>query len=140
MHQCIAAREWKGRRLAGLVLLRPQGYDGQGPEHSSSRIERYLQLCSSDNMQVANCTTPANYFHILRRQLHRRSRKPLVIFTPKSLLRHKRVLSTPEQMSDGTTFHRVLLDDAEIAGGDVPRLKPDEAISRVVLCHGTVYY
>ncbi|MBT5374561.1 MAG: 2-oxoglutarate dehydrogenase E1 component, partial [Rhodospirillaceae bacterium] len=107
--------------------------EGQGPEHSSGRIERYLQLCAEDNIQVANCTTPASYFHILRRQVRRPFRKPLVIFTPKSLLRHKLCASTLKEMGADSTFHRVLWDD----GTD---LYPDKKIKRVVLCSGKVYY
>ena len=100
----------------GPRLLLPHGYEGQGPEHSSARLERYLQLCAEDNMQVANCTTPANYFHILRRQLMRDFRKPLILMTPKSLLRHKRACLALDELADGTSFHRVLWDDAAVAG------------------------
>ena len=115
--QFISSGERKWLRMSGLVCLLPHGYEGQGPEHSSARLERFLQLCAEDNWQVANCTTPANYFHILRRQLHRKFRKPLVIMTPKSLLRHKRVVSDLAEMAAGTTFHRVLWDDAQVAPG-----------------------
>ena len=126
--------------MSGLVCLLPHGYEGQGPEHSSARLERFLQLCAEDNWQVANCTTPANYFHILRRQLHRKFRKPLVLMTPKSLLRHKRVVSELAEMGPGTTFHRVLWDDAQSRPGEKIKLKPDDEIRRVVLCSGKVYY
>ncbi len=142
--QFISSGERKWLRMCGLVLLLPHGYEGQGPEHSSARIERYLQLSAEDNWQIANCTTPANYFHILRRQLHRKFRKPLVLFTPKSLLRHKRVVSSLEEMSLDTTFHRVLWDDADTQHHPSTRtpidLKKDEEIKRVVLCSGKVYY
>jgi 2-oxoglutarate dehydrogenase E1 component len=112
-----------------------------GPEHSSARIERFLQSCAEDNMQVVNCTTPANYFHALRRQLHRTFRKPLIVFTPKSLLRHKKCVSALEEMSSGTSFHRVLWDDAEMKNGlTEAKLKPDAEIKRVVMCSGKVYF
>ena len=130
--QFISSGERKWLRMSGLVCLLPHGYEGQGPEHSSARLERFLQLCAEDNWQVANCTTPANYFHILRRQLHRAFRKPLILMTPKSLLRHKRVVSRLDEMGPGTTFHRVLWDDTF--------RKPEEEIKRVVLCSGKVYY
>jgi 2-oxoglutarate dehydrogenase E1 component len=122
------------------VCLLPHGYEGQGPEHSSARLERFLQQSAEDNWQVANCTTPANYFHILRRQLHRKVRKPLILMTPKSLLRHKRVVSTIEDFGPGTSFHRVLWDDAQTGANEKIKLKPDAEIKRVVLCSGKVYY
>ena len=144
MDQFISSGERKWLRMSGLVLLLPHGYEGQGPEHSSARIERFLQLSAEDNWQVANCTTPANYFHVLRRQLHRNFRKPLIVFTPKSLLRHKRVTSRIEEFAPGTTFHRVLWDDADAArvnrGPTGLALKPDKEIRRIVLCSGKVYY
>jgi len=93
-------------------MLLPHGYEGQGPEHSSARLERFLQLCAGENIQVVNCTTPSNYFHVLRRQMHREFRKPLVVMTPKSLLRHKRCMSDISEFSIKSTFHRVLEDDA----------------------------
>ncbi len=130
--QFIASGESKWMRMSGLVMLLPHGYEGQGPEHSSARIERFLQLCADDNIQVANCTTPAQYFHVLRRQVNRNFRKPLVIFTPKSLLRHKLAVSSLAEMSTGSTFHRVLYDNE--------KLVPDAAVKRVVLCSGKVYY
>jgi 2-oxoglutarate dehydrogenase E1 component len=126
--------------MSGLVLLLPHGYEGQGPEHSSARLERYLQLCAEDNWQIANCTTPANYFHILRRQLHRGFRKPLVLMTPKSLLRHKRVVSNLAQLGPGTSFHRLLWDDAQFLPDQAIKLVADDKIRRVVLCSGKVYY
>ncbi|RMD89752.1 MAG: 2-oxoglutarate dehydrogenase E1 component [Alphaproteobacteria bacterium] len=139
--QFIASGEAKWLRMSGLVMLLPHGYEGQGPEHSSARLERYLQLCAEDNMQVANCTTPANYFHILRRQMHRNFRKPLVLMTPKSLLRHKRAVSRLEDMGPATQFHRLLDDDAEHDRDTTSlRLRPDRDIRRVVLCTGKVYY
>jgi 2-oxoglutarate dehydrogenase E1 component len=136
--QFIAPGEAKWLRMSGLVLLLPHGYEGQGPEHSSARIERYLQLCAEENMIVANCTTPANYFHILRRQLLRDFRKPLIMFTPKSLLRHKKCVSKIEDFTnDG--FHRVLLDSSE-TDNDESLLLPDKEIKKVILCSGKVYY
>ena len=137
--QFISSGERKWLRMSGLVLLLPHGYEGQGPEHSSARLERYLQMCAEDNMQVANCTTPSNYFHILRRQLRREIRKPLVLMTPKSLLRHKRCTSRLEEMGEGTSFHRILYDDAQLPGAET-RLVADDRIRRVVLCTGKVYY
>jgi len=138
--QFISSGERKWLRMSGLVMLLPHGYEGQGPEHSSARLERYLQMCAEDNMQVANCTTPANYFHILRRQVHRNFRKPLIIMTPKSLLRHKRAVSTLADMGEGTSFHRILWDDAERGGATSIQLRPDSEITRVLLCSGKVYY
>ncbi|MDZ4762590.1 MAG: 2-oxoglutarate dehydrogenase E1 component [Alphaproteobacteria bacterium] len=139
--QFISSGERKWLRMSGLVCLLPHGYEGQGPEHSSARLERFLQMCAQDNMQVANCTTPANYFHILRRQIHRDFRKPLIVMTPKSLLRHKRAVSSFTDMGAGTTFHRVLWDDAETDGRQAEvRLAPDGDIRRVVMCSGKVYY
>ncbi|HEX3430383.1 MAG TPA: 2-oxoglutarate dehydrogenase E1 component [Rhizomicrobium sp.] len=138
--QFIASGEMKWLRMCGLVLLLPHGYEGQGPEHSSARIERFLQLCAQDNMQVAYCTTPANYFHVLRRQVHRPFRKPLVLMTPKSLLRHKRVVSHLADFATGSGFHRILWDGAEAEPGSSLALAADNAIARVVLCTGKVYY
>jgi 2-oxoglutarate dehydrogenase E1 component len=137
--QFLSAGERKWLRMSGLVMLLPHGYEGQGPEHSSARLERYLQLCAEDNWQVANCTTPANYFHILRRQLHRSFRKPLVLMTPKSLLRHKQVVSNLVDFGPASTFHRVLWDHAQNGLTQV-KLVPDADIKRVVLCTGKVYY
>jgi 2-oxoglutarate dehydrogenase E1 component len=138
--QFISSGERKWLRLSGLVCLLPHGYEGQGPEHSSARLERFLQMCAEDNMQVANCTTPANYFHILRRQLKRDIRKPLILMTPKSLLRHKRAVSRLDEMGSGTTFHRLLWDDAQMLPDEKIKLVPDDKIRRVVLCSGKVYY
>jgi 2-oxoglutarate dehydrogenase E1 component len=138
--QFVSSGERKWLRMSGLVCLLPHGYEGQGPEHSSARLERYLQMSAEDNWQVANCTTPANYFHILRRQLHRNFRKPLILMTPKSLLRHKRVVSDIADLGPGTTFHRVLWDDAQARQGEKITLVADGDIRRVVLCSGKVYY
>ncbi|MBU6252755.1 MAG: 2-oxoglutarate dehydrogenase E1 component, partial [Alphaproteobacteria bacterium] len=129
--QFIAAGESKWLRANGLVMLLPHGYEGQGPEHSSARLERYLQLCAEDNIQVANCTTPANYFHILRRQMHRQFRKPLIIMTPKSLLRHKMAVSKVEDFLDQSHFMRILSD---------PWAPADKDVKRLVLCSGKVAY
>ncbi|MBN8533644.1 MAG: 2-oxoglutarate dehydrogenase E1 component [Rhizobiales bacterium] len=137
--QFIGSGERKWLRMSGLVCLLPHGYEGQGPEHSSARLERFLQLCAEDNMQVANCTTPANYFHILRRQLKRDFRKPLILMTPKSLLRHKRCVSDLSEFAADSSFHRILKDDAE-AGRSTTKLKADAKIRRVILCSGKVYY
>ncbi|UNC15131.1 2-oxoglutarate dehydrogenase E1 component [Acidiphilium multivorum] len=130
--QFIAAGESKWLRMSGLTLLLPHGYEGQGPEHSSARPERFLQLCAENNMAVCNITTPANYFHALRRQLKRNFRKPLIIMTPKSLLRHKLAVSTLEDMTNGSAFRTVIPEtDALVA---------PEKVRRVVLCSGKVYY
>ncbi len=141
--QFISSGEAKWLRMSGLVMLLPHGYEGQGPEHSSARLERYLQMCGGDNWIVANCTTPANYFHILRRQLHRSYRKPLVLMTPKSLLRHKLAVSDAADFVEGSSFHRVLWDDADDrhrTGKSDAKLKADKDIKRVVMCSGKVYY
>jgi 2-oxoglutarate dehydrogenase E1 component len=138
--QFISSGERKWLRMSGLVCLLPHGYEGQGPEHSSARLERFLQSCAEDNWQIGNCTTPANYFHVLRRQLLRKFRKPLILMTPKSLLRHKRVVSRIEDMGPGTTFHRLLWDDAEHKPDQKITLVRDEEIARVVLSSGKVYY
>jgi 2-oxoglutarate dehydrogenase E1 component len=132
--QFVSSGERKWLRMSGLVCLLPHGYEGQGPEHSSARLERFLQLCAEDNMQVAYCSTPANYFHILRRQLKRDFRKPLILMTPKSLLRHKRAVSTLADLSGESSFHRLLWDD------NAGNLQKDSKIRRVVLCSGKVYY
>lgn len=128
--QFICSAESKWQRMNGLVLLLPHGYEGQGPEHSSARLERYLQLCAENNMQVCNLTTPAQYFHALRRQMHRRFRKPLVIMSPKSLLRHKLAVSSPHDLVAGS-FHNV-----------IPEAEPIDArkVRRVIFCSGKVYY
>jgi len=138
--QFISSGERKWLRMSGLVCLLPHGYEGQGPEHSSARLERFLQMCAEDNMQVANCTTPANYFHILRRQLKRDIRKPLILMTPKSLLRHRRAVSRLEELGPETFFHRLLWDDAQLQFDEKIKLVPDDKIRRVVLCSGKVYY
>jgi 2-oxoglutarate dehydrogenase E1 component len=138
--QFISSGERKWLRMSGLVCLLPHGYEGQGPEHSSARLERFLQMCAEDNMQVANCSTPANYFHILRRQLKREIRKPLILMTPKSLLRHKRAVSRLDELGPDTTFHRVLFDDAQMLPDEKVKLVADDKIRRVVLCSGKVYF
>ncbi|HUI15337.1 MAG TPA: 2-oxoglutarate dehydrogenase E1 component [Xanthobacteraceae bacterium] len=138
--QFISSGERKWLRMSGLVCLLPHGYEGQGPEHSSARLERFLSMCAEDNMQVANCTTPANYFHILRRQLKRDFRKPLILMTPKSLLRHKRAVSRLDEMGPDTSFHRLLWDDAQKQPDEKIRLVADDKIRRVVACSGKVYF
>ncbi len=138
--QFISSGESKWLRMSGLVCLLPHGFEGQGPEHSSARLERFLQMCGQDNWIVANCSTPANYFHILRRQMHRSYRKPLVLMTPKSLLRHKLAVSKAEDFTTGSSFHRVLWDDAERGGNSETTLVSDDKIKRVVMCSGKVYY
>jgi 2-oxoglutarate dehydrogenase E1 component len=138
--QFISAGERKWLRMSGLVCMLPHGYEGQGPEHSSARLERYLQLCAEDNMQVVYCTTPANLFHALRRQLKRKFRKPLIAMTPKSMLRNKRAVSMLDAFGPGTSFHRLLWDHAETHGGEKITLAKDDKIRRVVLCSGKVYY
>jgi 2-oxoglutarate dehydrogenase E1 component len=137
--QFINSGESKWLRMSGLVCLLPHGYEGQGPEHSSARPERFLQMSANDNWIVANCSTPSNYFHILRRQLHRDFRKPLILMTPKSLLRHPMCVSNAEDFTTGSAFHRVLWDDAQKGHSEL-ELKPDAKIKRVVLCSGKVYY
>jgi 2-oxoglutarate dehydrogenase E1 component len=129
--QFIASGESKWLRANGLVMLLPHGYEGQGPEHSSARLERYLQLCAEDNIQIANITTPANYFHILRRQMHRSFRKPLIIMSPKSLLRHKMAVSTVDEFLDNSHFMRILSD---------PWAPKDKDVRRLVLCSGKVAF
>jgi 2-oxoglutarate dehydrogenase E1 component len=130
--QFIASGEAKWLRMSGLVMLLPHGYEGQGPEHSSARPERFLQLCAEDNMQVVNCTTPANYFHVLRRQMLRKFRKPLIIMTPKSLLRHKLAVSSLADMGKGTHFQRIIPESA--------KLVKDDKVTRVLITSGKVYY
>lgn len=129
--QFISSGEIKWLRMSGLTMLLPHGFEGQGPEHSSARLERFLQQCGEDNWQVVNATTPANYFHVLRRQIHRDFRKPLIMFTPKSLLRHKLCVSTLADMGKGTTFQRVIPEVEKLT---------DKSVKRVVLTSGKVYY
>jgi len=139
--QFISSGESKWGRASGLVMLLPHGYEGQGPEHSSARLERFLQLCAGENIQVVNCTTPSNYFHVLRRQMHREFRKPLIIMTPKSLLRHKKCISNISEFSKKNTFHRVLEDDAYLKVNNLLELKKkDDKIQKVVMCSGKIYY
>jgi len=138
--QFIASGERKWSRASGLVMLLPHGYEGQGPEHSSARLERFLQLCAHENIQVMNCTTPANYFHALRRQIHRDFRKPLIIMTPKSLLRNKRCTSNIEDFNKKNTFHRILKDHAKVGGYGLIKLQEDKKIKKVVLCSGKIYF
>ena len=130
--QFITTGERKWLRMSGLTLLLPHGHEGQGSEHSSSRLERFLQMCAEDNIQVVNCTSPANYFHVLRRQLHRDFRKPLIIMTPKSTLRHKKNVSSIDQFINGSTFHRVLREEISE--------QEEKQINRVLLCSGKIYF
>jgi len=130
--QFISAGEHKWLRMSGITLLLPHGYEGQGPEHSSARLERYLQMCAEDNMQVCVPSTPANYFHMLRRQVRRNFRKPLIVMTPKSLLRHKACVSSLAEFGPGSSFHRVIADDAKLVAAS--------KVKRIVLCSGKVYY
>ncbi len=130
--QFICSGEIKWLRMCGLVMLLPHGYEGQGPEHSSARLERFLQLCGEDNMQVVNCTTPANFFHALRRQLHRKFRKPLVVMTPKSLLRHKLCVSQLDEFEPGGSFQRIF--------PEVDALTADKKVSKLIFTSGKVYY
>ena len=130
--QFITTGERKWLRMSGLTLLLPHGHEGQGPEHTSSRLERFLQMCAEDNIQVANCTSPANYFHILRRQLHRKFRKPLVILTPKSTLRHKKNVSSIDDFINGSTFHRVLRNEIT--------KEEEKKINRLIICSGKLYF
>ena len=130
--QFIASGELKWLRMCGLVMLLPHGYEGQGPEHSSARLERYLQLCAQDNIQVCMPTTPANYFHVLRRQMHRPFRKPLIVMTPKSLLRNKECVSTLAEMGPGSSFRRIMIETDQLT--DAAKVR------RVVLCSGKVYF
>jgi len=130
--QFITTGERKWLRMSGLTLLLPHGHEGQGPEHTSSRIERFLQMCAEDNIQVANCTSPANYFHLLRRQLLRNFRKPLVILTPKSTLRHKRNVSIKDYFINGSTFHRVLREEIT--------KEKEKKINRIIICSGKLYF
>jgi 2-oxoglutarate dehydrogenase E1 component len=127
--QYLSSAEDKWRRMNGLVMLLPHGYEGQGAEHSSARMERFLALCAELNMQVANCTTPANFFHLLRRQLKRPFRKPLIVFTPKSLLRHPKCVSAIDAFTSGSFME--VIDDTQT--------KPDQ-VQRVVFCTGKIYY
>ena len=126
---------------SSLVMLLPHGYEGQGPEHSSGRLERFLQLCAKENLQVMNCTTPANYFHALRRQMHRDFRKPLIMMTPKSLLRNKYCVSNLEDFSKKNSFHRILWDHAiDSKSKGFIKLKKPKDINKVIICSGKVYF
>ena len=138
--QFISSGESKWSRASGLVMLLPHGYEGQGPEHSSARLERFLQLCSQENLQVVNCTTPANYFHVLRRQMHRDFRKPLIVMTPKSLLRHKRCISNLDDFTKKNSFHRILGDHSYLNDSKLIELKKDKHIKKVVMCSGKIYF
>ena len=130
--QFITTGERKWLRMSGLTLLLPHGHEGQGPEHTSSRLERFLQMCAEDNIQVANCTSPANYFHLLRRQLLRNFRKPLIVLTPKSTLRHKKNVSSKDYFINGSTFHRVLRNEIT--------KEEEKKINRIIICSGKLYF
>ena len=130
--QFISSGERKWLRMSGLTMFLPHGHEGQGPEHTSGRLERFLQMCAEDNMQIVNCTSPANYFHVLRRQLHRNFRKPLIIFTPKSTLRHKSNVSNIEDYINGSTFHRILTDKLSV--------KEKRKNKRLIICSGKIYF
>ena len=121
-------------------MLLPHGYEGQGPEHSSARLERFLQLCAEENWIVANCSTPANYFHILRRQIHRKFRKPLVLLTPKSLLRNRLATSEKKDFLNNSSFHRILRDDNDYCNNNDFSLTEDNKIKKVIICSGKIYY
>jgi len=138
--QFITSGEAKWGRASGLVLLLPHGYEGQGPEHSSARLERFLQMCAGENIQIVNCTTPANYFHALRRQMHRDFRKPLIVMTPKSLLRHKSCISNIEDFTKKNTFHRILEDHAYTNQTNLIKISKDKNIKKVVMCSGKIYF
>jgi 2-oxoglutarate dehydrogenase E1 component len=138
--QFITSSESKWGRSSGIVMLLPHGYEGQGPEHSSARLERFLQLCAGENIQVVNCTTPANYFHVLRRQMHRDFRKPLIVMTPKSLLRHKNCTSNLDDLTKKNTFHRVLEDHAYLDNSNFIKLDKEKKIEKVVICSGKIYF
>ena len=138
--QFITSSESKWGRASGLVMLLPHGYEGQGPEHSSARLERFLQLCAGENIQIVNCTTPANYFHVLRRQMNRGFRKPLIIMTPKSLLRNKKCVSKLEDFTKKNTFHRILEDHAYLTESKLINLKKDKKIEKVIMCSGKIYF
>ncbi len=126
----MASAEYKWGRMSGLVMLLPHGYEGQGPEHSSARLERFLELCAERNMQVCNLTTPAQYFHALRRQMHRDFRKPLIIMTPKSLLRHPEAVSTLDELCSGS--FQTAIDDLDV--------QDKSKVTRVLMCTGKVFY
>ena len=130
--QFITTGERKWLRMSGLTLLLPHGHEGQGPEHTSSRLERFLQMCAEDNIQVTNCTSPANYFHVLRRQLLRNFRKPLIVLTPKSTLRHKKNVSSKDYFINGSTFHRVLRNEIT--------KEEEKKINRIIICSGKLYF
>ena len=130
--QFITTGERKWLRMSGLTLLLPHGHEGQGPEHTSARLERFLQMCAEDNIQIVNCTSPANYFHVLRRQIHRDFRKPLIIMTPKSTLRHKNNVSNIEDFTNGSTFHRVLRNELST--------QDEKNITRLIICSGKIYF